>query len=203
LSTADPSLTPKRPRLVFVVNCWQRDEHLVERLGWKINRYYPEASRIVLPDVPRLKDQMTGEWTQRYLEYALATGADVIIKLDPDACVWRRAEIPIDDWFGTISLDGNFIRGGACGFSREAAGKLVASQILFEPTPFSYLRYDEYRWPHEERDSTPLSCQDRIVGAAMARLGIHPRPWADVLILGNDNRVPEAENFAITHPHPR
>lgn len=205
LSIAGQSST-LRPRIVFVVNCWHRDEHLARRLGAQLDQHYSDASSIVLPDVPRLKDKLTGEWTLRYLEWSLSSGADVIIKLDPDACVWRRATIPEADWFGTMSVDGTFVRGGACGFSREAAGKLIASQILLEETPFSYPRYDDYRWPHEERDSTPLSCQDRIVGAAMARLGILPSPWRDVLILGNENRVPDESEIrchAITHPHPQ
>lgn len=168
----------------------------------QLDQHCPDASLIMLPDVPRLKDKLTGEWSQRYLEWALATGAESIVKLDPDSCVWRRMTIPQADWFGTLSKSGTFIRGGGCGFSRPAAQRLVESGLLLNPSPHSYPRYSEFRWPHEENDATPLSCQDPIVGDAMAILGIQPTPWAEVLILGNENREPSVNGHAITHPHP-
>lgn len=193
---------PRSPSLVFVVNCWHRDEHLVARLCAQLDKHFPDASHMIIPDVPRLKDKLTGEWTHRYLEWALSCGADVIIKLDPDACVWRRPKIPEADWFGTISPSGRFARGGACGFSRTAAEKLVESKFLLQPSPHTYRRYVEYRWPHEEPDDTPISCQDRIVGDGMSIVGIRPTLWTEILILGNENREPEAGSYAITHPHP-
>lgn len=188
--------------IAFAVNVY-RDEHLADRLIRQLADHYRDASHIIIPDSPRLKDKPTGQWTQRYLEWALATGADVIIKLDPDTCVWRRAVLPDADWFGTISTDGTFVRGGACGFRRETAKRLVESRLLLEEAPFSYARYGEYRWPHEEWSDELISCQDRIVGRAMAKLQIPPAPWPDVLILGNGNIIPEPENFAMTHPHPQ
>lgn len=188
-------------RLIFVVNYWHADAPLAKRLGKQIEMHYPGADQMYLRDVPRLKHILTGEWTQRYLEYALATGADVILKLDPDTCMWRRPEIPQADWFGTLSNDG-FVRGGACGFSRFAAESLVSSGKLMRPTQHSYPRYGHCKWPHEDYDSAQLSCQDRTVSEIMGNLGIPATPWPDVLILGNDRVIPDRGDYSLTHPHP-
>lgn len=187
--------------IAFVINV-HRDEHLAVRLIDQITTHYPEASLTVIPDEPRLKTTLTGEWTQRYLERGLATNADVVVKIDPDTCIWRRAEIPGTDWFGTIN-DKAFVRGGACGFSRSAAERLVASGLLLEKAPFYYARYSKFRWPHEEESDEIISCQDRIVGRAMSELKIPPSDWPGVFILGNGSGIPEPASFAITHPHPQ
>lgn len=189
--------------VLFVINVFE-DAHLAERLVRQIDQHYPDAARLTIPDEPRLKNRQTGEWTHRYLEYALGCESDVIVKLDPDTCIWRRTTIPTADWFGTLTDGGNFIRGGACGFSRSAAEKLVSSGLLLNQGYYNYPRYDDFRWPHEERSLALMPLQDGIVGDAMDQLGIKPTPWPDVCIWGNrtENRIPEPAGWAMTHPHP-
>lgn len=181
-------------RLLFVTNVF-RDQSLADRLAQQLAAHYPEAQALFIPDEPRLKTILTGEWTQRYLEVSLNYGPDIIIKLDPDTCVWRRTKIPDADWFGEISACRTFIHGYACGFSKTAATKLVASKLLLLPSPFFY------RWPHDGSDDTPMSYQDMTVGAAMAKLQISPRKWNDILTLWH-GKIPHADQRAISHPHP-
>ncbi len=205
--------------LAFVVNFFREDDALVEGLAEALQHFYPAApivfigdgvpasgqlrSRVAVCEAPRLKHLPSGEWTERYLRLGLALVTDFIIKLDPDTMIWRRFLLPEGlDYFGTISNLGAFVRGGAVGFSREAARKLVESGWLSAPSPHHYLRYSEFRWPHEAPSDELISCQDRTVGDAAARLHIPPSTWEEVFILGNDNRVPAAGNFALTHPHP-
>lgn len=195
---------PRAKHLCCVVNVFA-DRPLAARLLWQIRRHIPRARICLIHDSDRLKLRPTGEWSQRYLHAALATpGAETILKLDPDACIWRQpASFPQADWFGTISPSGTFIRGGACGFSRRAATRLVASGLLLRPSRHQYARYSIFKWPHEAEDKRPISCQDRIVGDAMRALGFAPTPWPEVHVLGNAMRSPAPGHFAITHPHPR
>lgn len=188
--------------MIFVVNVW-KDERLAQRLLSQLSVIYPGVDVIVIPDEPRLKTRLSGEWTQRYLLRALEHElSDVIVKLDPDTCVWRQAPIPDADWFGTISNDGRFARGGACGFRRATAQRIVDSGLLLNDYRHLYDRYGKFRWPHEEPDTGLISAQDRIVAEVAETLDIKPTPWKYVFILGNDNRVPDVAGWAITHPHP-
>lgn len=150
--------------------------------------------------LPRRKHHFNGEWTQRFLMLARATNSDVIIKLDPDTCLWRKFSLPDAEWFGTLSTNGTWVRGGACGFRRDTADRMIESGLLLS-TVASYCRYGLYRWPWELEDRTPISNQDRIVGQVMSELGIPATDWPDVNILGNEMRIPERGAFAITHPY--
>lgn len=204
--------------MTFVVN-YYHDTELALRLAQGLRYFYPETPILFIGDgVPsdpkldkyvltyegvRLKHIPCGAWTERYLMAALAfSKSEYIIKLDPDTCIWRPFVVPKADWFGTVSNDRQFIRGGACGFSRRAAEWLVRSGLLHRPSEHVYDRYGRFRWPHEEPSNELLSCQDRIVGDAMRQLGIPPFAWSEVNILGNDMQVPEPDSFALTHPHP-
>ncbi len=202
--------------IAFVINVWN-DQHLALRLVKQIREHFDQPALIIgdgvtiIPELNeitlarsfnRVKDQRTGYWTQRYLQIALQTSADVIIKLDPDAQIWRKFTPPQADWFGTLSNTKAFVRGGCCGFSRAAAEKVCRSGLLYKTYPYIYQRYGKYKWPHEEFSEEPLSSQDNIMRRVMAILDIQPTEWPEVLILGNDGIVPERGDYAATHPHP-
>lgn len=187
--------------IAFAVNIY-RDEALALRLARQIRRHYPEAHLVFVHDRDRLKLRRTGEWTARYLRLALSTDAETIIKIDPDACLWRRFVVPDAAWFGVPTLSGVFLRGGAVGFSRATAETLLASGQLLAESKHIYSRYGAFRWPHELEDDTLISCQDRIVGDVMQSLGIGWSRWEDVHDLGNAMTVAERGNHAISHPHP-
>ncbi len=193
------------------------DQHLALRLVKQIRKHFEQGAVVISDGAPvipelddlalchhfdRVKDQTTGYWTQRYLEIALQTSARTIIKLDPDACVWRRFTPPDADWFGTMGDSGDYVRGGACGFSRTAAEMVVRSGLLHSRFPYVYYRYGKHRWPHERESKDPLSNQDHIMRRVMRKLGIAPTPWPEALVYGNCGRIPVVNDEAVTHPHP-
>lgn len=185
----------------FVINIF-KDGSLAERLIKQIASHCPDDTIVLIPDDGRLKLVQSGAWTQRYLKAGLESDCDVIIKLDPDTCIWKPFKTPQADWFGTLDIFGGFIRGGCLGMSRATAERVVQSKLLLNPDPSSYQRYGSLRWPHEEFDPTPISLQDHVLARVMRKLGINPTNWDDILILGNSGKIPEPGNFAITHPHP-
>lgn len=204
--------------IAFVTHVY-RDHRLARRLVKQIETFYPAAPILVIGDgVPpiggtgeqvtglsleRLKAVGNGAWTARYLQLALdLTKADVIIKLDPDTCLWRTFTLPDADWFGTPSQDGTFLRGGAMGISRSATRRLLNSKLLLSQSSHTYGRYSDFRLPHEAVDPTPITCQDKIMGDAMRTLGIQGVAWPDVHILGNPREEADPGDFALTHPHP-
>lgn len=205
--------------IAFIVNVYSHDQALALRLLGQLRPCYPDAPILIIGDgvavsrelgqqgtpieMLRQKHLPSGLWTHRYLALALGqTTADVFVKIDPDTCMWRKPEIPDADWFGTPSQDGTFLRGGAVGIRRGVIQSVLQSRLLLKPTIHSYGRFDSFRWPHEKKDSTPISCQDRIMGDVMETLGYPPTPWPDVNILGNPRREALAGDFALSHPHP-
>lgn len=184
-----------------VVNVFQ-DEQLLPRLMAQLAQHCPAAPQRFIPDTDRLKLQQSGVWTQRYLEAALQDNCDFILKLDPDTCIWRAFDLLDADWYGTISNNRQWIRGGASMLSREAAEIIVKTRLLLVPNPASYPRYSFFRWPHEQEDFRPVSLQDKILGEVARKLKISPVDWSEAYVLGNDMVEPEPRHFAITHPHP-
>lgn len=186
--------------MLFVINTF-RDEDLVARLLAQLIRHYPSADRLIVPDEPRLKNVQTGAWTHRYLSMALnfpepsptnPLSPSTFIKIDPDTCVWKNIKVPDAAWFGQLSPDRSFVFGGACGFSRKTAQRLVASGLLLENSQFTY------QWKGEM-----VSCQDLIVAKAMKQLGIKPTRWPDVLNYEQADFESETKRIrGITHPHP-
>ncbi len=202
--------------IAFVINVYD-DQHLAIRLANQILHHYqqkpivigdgvdiaPELSAISQSySFERVKQLKSGLWTHRYLEIALSTPATHIIKLDPDSCLWRPFTLSDADWFGSLSSQGEFVRGGGFGLRRNVAEKIVDSQFLKHSFPFIYYRYSVHKWPHETFSDKPISNQDNITKLVMRKLGIKPTIWPEVLVHGNDGKIPEPGNYAITHPHP-
>jgi hypothetical protein len=104
-----------------------KDEILLVRLAYQLNRFFPHSKFIVIADGPyhkrslivakqfnpnlvlvegdRLKHKPTGgcEFTQRNLEVVLMRSqAQTIIKLDTDSYINRSFSCPNDDWFGHV-----------------------------------------------------------------------------------------------------
>ncbi len=205
--------------IAFVVNVYQHDQALALRLTEQIRSFYPAAPLLIVGDgvtigrelaqqgtpveMLRVKHLPSGLWTARYLALALGqTNADVIIKMDPDTCLWRELEIPDADWFGTPSRDGQFLRGGAVGMKRGVIQSVLQSRLLLKPSTHAYSRFQSFRWPHEKEDPIPISCQDRVVGDVMQTLGIAPSLWPGANILGNPRREAIQGEHALSHPHP-
>lgn len=193
------------------------DQHLALRLVKQIRKHFEQGAIVIADGVPvqpelndlalcrsfeRVKDRTTGYWTQRYLEMGLQTSASTIIKLDPDTCIWKRFTPPDAEWFGTLGDSGDYVRGGAVGFSRAAAERVVASGLLHGRFPYVYRRWSKYRWPHEQESDEVVSNQDHIMRRVMGKLGIKPTSWPEVLIYGNSGQIPVPNGEAVTHPHP-
>lgn len=151
-----------------------------------------------------------GLWTHRYLEYFLKyTDASIVLRVDPDTCVWRNFALPVGDYdiFGTIEprkYRYPYVLGGCIGFTRECAQKIVDSKLLLDSKfkHFNYQRYKHHRWEHEVESDEQIAFQDWIVADVAFELNLKLQEWKEICILGNYKRVPKIETFAITHPHP-
>jgi hypothetical protein len=149
----------------------------------------------------RLKTvQHGGEWTHRYLQFFLhMTSVSYCIKLDPDSWLWRPIHhIPKADLFGEI-LPCNYrgqphVRGGAIGFSRDGAAKLIPYLLHkeYKSDAFAYTR---------PRNQEVVSLQDAIVGDAAQKAGIPLTDWSEVRIAWGEPVVAPYLKYAITHPY--
>jgi len=205
-------------KIAFVLNVY-RDQALAVRLANQVLELFGQKAIVIGDGVPidpglakvshswaapRLKHQFSLAWTKRYLQVGFESGADHVIKLDPDSFIHRRFTPPDADWYGTLGLSNDYVRGGACGFRRNIIPKVLNYTNLDGFAPYSYRRWSKHRWPHEEYSDEVISNQDHNLKLAMLDLGIVPTTWPDVLIYGNENVVPSGDlsRFAITHPHP-
>ena len=209
--------------MIFLVHVWN-DQHLMPRLlaqvkelgypilvigdGVKLEPHCKKGTLWFELNRAKGKDQ-GGLWTHRYLEHFLAHSAENhLCRIDPDTCVWRKFALPEGDYdlFGNITTRKgiSWVKGGCIGFTRAAAHRIVASRFLLERqyARSNYLRYSRFRWAHEKESREPLAFQDYPVGHVCHRLSLKLREWGEVKILGNQNVIPERENYAITHPHP-
>lgn len=208
----------------FALNVYN-DQHLATRAVSQILQHCPASPIIIISDGIPLQDDlkkhtlwfeharvkskgMGGLWTHRYLSLFLEhTSSSHLLRIDPDTCVHRPFKLPEGDYdiFGTPGANYSpYIRGGCIGFTRACAETLVKSRRLLAPifAKHNYARYSHYKWPHEEYSNEPLAFQDYIVADLVKEFGFKIKQWDEVNILGNLNTIPEAGNFAITHPHP-
>jgi hypothetical protein len=163
----------------------------------ELQRYYPDAEVLVFDDAKEhLKTaDKAGRWTERYLKAFLATDADVLIKVDPDTAVnGTVASFPEADVFGQRYM-GQHVQGGAMGYSRAAAQKIVDSGLLLR-AKYTLL---EYTYAHKSGRS--VSCQDRIVGDVVKQLGLSIAPWPAASVLTFPPKRDTGE-FAFVHPRP-
>ena len=210
----------------FVVNVYN-DQHLAKRLLEQIKTHC-SCDIIVIGDGVKLEDYckqgtiwienertkaqgQKGLWTQRYLKLFLElTFATHLLRVDPDTCVWRPFMLP---GMGiTTYLEPSpkrykypFVNGGCIGFTRDAAEKIVSSNLLLDDKyeEFNYLRYKFHKWEHEETSDEKLAFQDWIVGDICHRLNLKLKKWDEIQIFGGNQHIPSPGRFAITHPHPR
>ena len=171
-------------KLTFVLTYWKGDRDIHAKCVESLTKAYPTAQIKVLCDTDRLKTgKNAGRWTKRWMERALKTGADIIIKVDPDT----RAQVPATsfpdfDIFGQISADNAYfpgsrgvMEGGAIGFKASAVKAILDSGKLlderYESAPFV---------PEPPRFGTPkprIILQDPIVHAVAMQLGLKEGPW--------------------------
>jgi hypothetical protein len=93
--------------------------------------HYPTSPILAFDDnLERLKlSQFAGQWTERYLKAFLQTGSNILVKLDPDTAVLRKARyFPDAEVFG-VHCDGQVL-GGCIGYSRDCARKIIDSGLL-------------------------------------------------------------------------
>ncbi len=129
--------------------------------------------------------------------------------MDPDTCIWKTFNLPKGDYdlFGNISKNRYkypYVRGGCIGLTRIAAQKILDSGMLLEDKykNYNYQRYNWYKWPHEIKSTEEIAFQDWIMADVCHELKLKLKQWNDICILGNDKRVPDKADFAITHPNP-
>jgi hypothetical protein len=188
--------------LTFALTSYVYDHEKAVKTVADLRRNYPRAEIVHLNDDPpnRLKlPQFAGRWTERWMEAALATSADIIIKVDPDTLVIRPlADFPEADMFGVASkrrLCKGVILGGAYGFRRSAVEKIVGSRLLLDGKYTSTASMDyifcEYR---PGRKLEILSLQDPIVFDVVTLLGLTTAPWADVYMYNEDYVMPKVDH---------
>jgi hypothetical protein len=192
--------------LCFAITHCDRDASLAELSAAALKSLYPDAHIVVIEDKPRLKlPQFSGQWTQRWMEEAVATGADIIIKLDPDTRAKNVAAFPEFDIFGQVSPDGTYpqmsgIICGACiGFQKAAVEKILSSGFLLDA------KYSEKPYAATERRYQPwetVSLQDPIVHDVAQRLGLSQGSWAGLSIKFSWDAHKDAHPRNATFVHP-
>lgn len=185
--------------LTFAISSYVYDRDMAGKTIEDLRRVYPQAGIVHLLDDPpnRLKlPQFAGRWTERWMLSALATPADIVIKVDPDTIVCRPLEdFPSADMFGAFSQRQRFkgIMGGAVGFQRSAVQQIVDSKFLLDKKyTESLYAFGEYR---PGRDQTEImSLQDPIVFDVALRLGLTTSPWSDVHMYRATYEMPKVDH---------
>lgn len=148
-----------------------------------------------------------GLWTERFLKlYLEQTNSDYLIKIDPDTGIHRSLRyLPECDLFGSVinDQDRSHIQGGAIGFSRSAARKIVNSGLLgsqeYCTHRYAYPRYQPpYLKTGEDSSSQWLSVEDLIVFDVALKLGLKIQDYAEVSCHW---RTPALGDFAFVHPN--
>ena len=176
-------------KITFAITYWQKDAALAQKSAAALKQIYPTAQVLVIEDNPHLKlAQFGGQWTERWMKAALATEADVIIKLDPDTRATNAVTtFPTTDVFGQEApvntywpKSSNILCGGAIGFQAAAVQKIVASGFLLDS------KYTQKPYVTEERRfGTPretISLQDPIVADVVQRLSLTTGNWPGLSI---------------------
>ena len=187
--------------IAFAITSY-RDGELALRSIAALRLVYPESRITHIQDEPRLKlPQFAGRWTERWMRACLLGDLTTLIKLDPDTRCLRRASLPDGDLWGQVApphvywgVEG-VLYGGAIGFKREAAQKIVDSGLLLDEKytvkPYVFERNGEW-----------LSLQDPIVHDVAQRLGLHETPWSEVYMALSGKRLRNIDvtKFAFVHP---
>ena len=154
--------------------------------------------------VERLKTpKFSGHWTQRWMRLGWESGADVIVKIDPDTRCYGYAPFPdLRTCSGRCLLhaltgaEKDVPWGAVIGFKRDAVKKIVESGFLLEPhykgdRPYMTMRGEEW-----------VSLQDPIVADVMKRLNLSFSEWEGIRIKGHwEKGTPDTAN-GCTFAHP-
>lgn len=172
------------PRLTFAMTYCDRDAALAQKSADAVRTLYPSAQIVLIEDHPRLKlAHFGGQWTERWMQAALATDANIIVKLDPDTRAMRTVtHFPMALVFGQMAPMGAYysksdgiILGGAIGFKRFLVEKIVDSALLQDA------RYTEKPYAREERrfgdPKEVIAMQDPIVADILQRLDVFQGVW--------------------------
>jgi hypothetical protein len=197
------------PKLFFAMNYCERDKTLASKSMSACQKLYPNDLVVGIPDTPRLKlAQFGGQWTQRWMEAALADAeAEIIIKIDPDTRALKACRaFPTTDIFGQLAPEGTYypksngiICGGAIGFTRAAVQKIVDSKLLLDPK-YTQKPY----WTEERRFGTPrehIALQDPIVHDIAQRLNLSEGAWDGLdLMMSWEPSRPFQKTATFVHP---
>lgn len=169
--------------VTFAMTHTIRDAALAQKSSDVLKALYPDSPVLVIEDKPRLKlAASAGQWTERWMQAALGTRADIVVKLDPDTRAKRVATFPSSDVFGQVAPKGTYwpesdgiLSGGAIGFQRAAVQKILDSGLLrdvdYRVKPYYY---------SEPRFGTPqvtIALNDPIVDDIARRLSLSRAHW--------------------------
>lgn len=195
-------------KVCFVMTYCERDASLTAASAAALKSLYPDATVLVIDDsTTRLKLAPNGgQWSQRWMSQALASGADIIVKLDPDTRAVKVASFPAEDVFGMQAPEGTYfpqssgvISGGAIGFQAAAVQKILDSGFLLDA------KYTEKPYATEERrfghPRPTVILQDPIVGDVAQRLGLSQGVWEGLDIhFSWEPPVPFRKDATFVHP---
>jgi hypothetical protein len=194
-------------KLAITFTKYNEPEQEVNALASKLKQLYPDATLLQFDDkTQRLKlPQHGGQWTLRFLTAFIATDCDVLIKIDPDTEARRAAtKIPNADLFG--NLVAGQVLGGAMGFSRAGAQKIVESGVLtdakYQGQAFTYARYTgkNLRPGEPSWDKLLISCQDKILADVVTRLNLKTAQWDEISVWAEWWAKPGSGDYAFVHP---
>lgn len=145
-----------------------------------------------------------GQWWERTLSSAWETGADFVLKIDPDTKFQRPIQVwPETDIAGTLTgarQRFEHIQGGVQLFRRRAIERLLESKYFQREELY---RSEYYAWGkdllnHARR--TDYLCTDAMLKKAKADMGLTWGPWSEVC--SKWKSLPARhQHFAVTHPH--
>jgi len=142
---------------------------------------------------------------------ALESGIDRVIKIDPDAYLYRRFNFfPSSDIGGTLACNIPcqipIVRGGCIYYHSSAISKILRSSLLDDDRfingyCFSYYRYSQFRKEGELVSNELLYSEDTTIGYISEQLQLTCEHWSEVCI-GFREKPPLNDDllFAATHP---
>lgn len=144
-----------------------------------------------------------GAWWVRVLEEGLKTGADWIVKIDPDTQIHRPFRTPpTGDIAGTIDHKGTpdeNVLGGCQAIRREAAEEILKSGILESPELTDHKTFNPDEPTRRHWRARAYMGSDMSLAWVGRNLGLTNGEWGDV---GIDWKGPAPQgDFAATHPH--
>ena len=201
--------------ICFVMTVHQETGQALNRLR-VLKRVYPEASVVLVGDGPvapflkpaamalgarfkegeEIKQDLSkrGLWTERWLRAGLESGADLIMKIDPDTGIFARAEFPEAQLFGEKIGDPVGVHGGCLGIRKETAQRIVDSGLLLDE------KYSAAEYSYRHRSGVTMSLQDRIFADVLGRLSIVPEAWTGYLRLAG--KLTTTKGLFFAHPVP-